>query len=255
MLYTCVGRRSVKPYYMEGTEIGIYSVEELSYYIKENIMMLDTSFMDDKLCLFIESELGLSKLAADLLGVINRGGSLMDFLAIFFTDTGLGNEEDIASMKRSLASRANMSQTEKYRLKGDFLVKGGKYSAAINEYNMAASKTDENKKPKEAARISHNKGVAFAGMFCFDEARECFEHAFRLNPTSTASVEQMKAAEMMSRGKTGHSQEECSDAVGRSYRNYLKKKEEGKVSETREIMKEIIMELKGSYRKSYYSNM
>ena len=255
MLYTCVGRRSTKPFYMEGTEIGIYSAEELAYYIKENIMMLDSSFMDEGLCLFLESELGLGKIAGELIGVINRGGSLMDFLEVFFVLTGLGSENEIESMRRSVASRANMSPAEKYRLKGDFLVKGGKYSAAINEYNMAAAKTDENKKPKEAARILHNKAVAFTGMFCFEEATECFEHAFRLNPTASGTVDQMKAAEMMSKGKTGRSEEECDDAVGHKYRQYLRKKEEGDVSGARDIMRDILMELKSSYRKSYYSGM
>ncbi|MCR4745380.1 MAG: tetratricopeptide repeat protein [Lachnospiraceae bacterium] len=255
MLYTCVGRRSLKPYYMDGTEIGIYSAEELAYYIKENILMLDSSFMDENLCSYIESELGLGQIATELYGVINRGGSLMDFLETFFKLTGLGNENEIESMRRSLASRANMSQTEKYRLKGDFLVKGGKFSAAINEYNMALSKTDEIKKPKEAARILNNKGVAFAGMFCFDEAEDCFEHAFRLNPTASVTVEQMKAAEMMNRGKTGCSSDDCDDDIGRKFRLYLKKKENGEVSEADALIREILMDLKNNYRKSYYSGM
>ncbi len=255
MLYTCVGRRSMKPFYMEGTEIGIYSAEELAYYIKENIMMLDSSFMDEGLCAFIESELGLGRIAGELIGVINRGGSLMDFLETFFVLTGLGSENEIISMRHSVASRAKMSPTEKYRLKGDFLVKGGKYSAAINEYNMAAAKTDENKKPKEAARISHNRGVAFSGMFCFEEARECFEHAFRLNPTASSTVEQMKAAEKMMKGKTGHAAEESDSALAHKYRQYLKKKEAGDISGARDLMREVLMELKSSYRKSHYSNM
>ena len=165
MVYLCIGRRSATPYYIEGSGIGIYSFEELAYYIRENLLMLDTTIMDDRLCNFMDRELGLTDLADKLSHIINSGGSLTDFVEAFFFYTHFASVAEIENMKRQLASRGTLSKSEKYRMKGDFLVKGGRYSEAVNEYNMALDEIDLSQKPNEAARIFHNKGVAYAELF------------------------------------------------------------------------------------------
>ncbi len=253
MVYLCIGRRSAAPYYIEGSGIGIYSFEELAYYIRENLMMLDTTIMDDKLCKYMDTELGLSSLADKLSHIINSGGSLTDFVEAFFFYTHYASQAEIENMKRQLASRGSLSKSEKYRLKGDFLIKGGKYAAAIGEYNMAYASVDEEQKPKEAARILHNKGVAYARMFYYADAKECFKKAYELNPTSQSSKEQYEEAARIMDGDIEPAAENTDNAVFRKYIKYAKRREDDSPSAKKEALDDLIDELENSYRKSFSS--
>ena len=253
MVYLCIGRRSATPYYIEGSGIGIYSFEELAYYIRENLLMLDTTIMDDRLCNFMDRELGLTDLADKLSHIINSGGSLTDFVEAFFFYTHFASVAEIENMKRQLASRGTLSKSEKYRMKGDFLIKGGKYTAAVNEYNMAYDCVDEEQRPKEAARILHNKGVAFARMFYFSDAAECFKRAYELNPTSQSSKEQYDSAVQIMNGYIEGVQDNLEGTAYRKYYKYKKRRENEDIASCRESLDELIEELENSYRKSFSS--
>ena len=59
----CVHETVKTPYYVEATGIHLYSIEELAYYLYENIYLIDEGMMDDRLYFWIDTALGLSKLA------------------------------------------------------------------------------------------------------------------------------------------------------------------------------------------------
>ncbi|MCR5527234.1 MAG: tetratricopeptide repeat protein [Lachnospiraceae bacterium] len=250
MVYLCVGRRASIPYYIDTAGIGLYSAEELAYYVKENIMMLDASILDESLCKFIEKELMLPELADTLRECVMSGGSLTDFVEALMSETNLAGKEEIENMKRQLAARGTLSKSEKHRMKGDFLVKGGRYSEAVNEYNMALEEIDQTQKPNEAARIYHNKGVAYADLFYFAEAAECFRLAFELNPTSQSSKEAFSDARSLAEGNIPESAASGDSVMERRYRRYLRKVEDGDVEGSQVILTELLNDMENSYRKS-----
>lgn len=250
MIYLCVGRRASIPYYIDTAGIGLYSAEELAYYIKENIMMLDASILDESLCKFIEKELALPELAGALRECVMSGGSITDFVETLMSKTNLASKDEIDNMKRQLAARGSLSKSEKHRMKGDFLVKGGRYSEAVNEYNMALDEIDLSQKPNEAARIFHNKGVAYAELFYFSEASECFRQAFELNPTSQSSKEAYFDARALASGKVPESVALGDNVMERRYRRYLRKVEDGDIEGSQVILTELLNDMENAYRRS-----
>ena len=65
-LLLCNGPIAAMPFYLEGVSINIYSIEELDYYIINNVYLLDKSFMNQELCAWIENQANLKKLAEHL---------------------------------------------------------------------------------------------------------------------------------------------------------------------------------------------
>ena len=62
----CQVKKAEKPFYIENISTNIYSIEELCYYLYNNLYLVDSSLISSKLCAWLEEELELPKLAAKL---------------------------------------------------------------------------------------------------------------------------------------------------------------------------------------------
>lgn len=60
----CQVKKAEKPFYIENISTNIYSIEELCYYLYNNLYLVDSSLISSKLCTWLEEELELPKLAA-----------------------------------------------------------------------------------------------------------------------------------------------------------------------------------------------
>ena len=60
-LILCNQNMAAFPYYVEEAAIGVYSLEELSYYICHNVYLLRSDFMNEDLCNWLERELKLKR--------------------------------------------------------------------------------------------------------------------------------------------------------------------------------------------------
>ena len=57
-LLLCHEPMAAEPYLIEESGMHLYSLEELSFYIANNVYLLDGSFMKEELCLWIEIQTG-----------------------------------------------------------------------------------------------------------------------------------------------------------------------------------------------------
>ncbi len=188
MVYKCVGQRTSVPYLIKDAGIGIYSVEELCYYIRENIFMLDRDFFTMELLNFIRDELSLSELSEKLFHVVQYNGTFSDLVETLFAGVSFVSNSELGTINRALSVSDRLSAHEKQRIRGDFLMKCGRSALAAIAYMDALDCMDEEKTPKEAARIHHNIGVAWSVQFLFDGAAEHFEKAYQLNPENRENL-------------------------------------------------------------------
>ena len=181
----CVGNYSTTPYMIMGLDVQVYCAEELCYYLKENVFLLDTTLMGDGLLRWLEQECGLAELAGLLHPIIHKQGSFSQFVGTILRYVGLYEEPVIAEVCRVLKRSAGLSGIEKRKEQVDYLVEKKKYPAAIRGYNTLLDywqDSAEAEKPGNDVRaaICHNKGVALAGMMLYEKAAECFLEAYRL---------------------------------------------------------------------------
>lgn len=191
MLYSCVGNYAKNPYYLDELGAYIYSIEELCYYLKENITGLESTLMTYKLCQFIGRELGLDKLAWELNDIINRGQSLAKFVTCILFAAGYCSKDELAEIEKLLHENASMSPGMRRKLRGDYFVSQGRYVKAVREYKMAL--VEEGVQEAVQSLIYHNMGCAFARMFFFNEAADYFKKSYEIDG-NTESYEQYLAA-------------------------------------------------------------
>ena len=61
----CQVKKAEKPFYIKNISTNIYSIEELCYYLYNNLYLVDRSLISNKLCTWLDEELKLPKLAAE----------------------------------------------------------------------------------------------------------------------------------------------------------------------------------------------
>lgn len=181
-LLLCNGPIAAMPFYLEGVSINIYSIEELDYYIINNVYLLDKSFMNQELCAWIENQANLKKLAEHLKMIISTNGRLSAFVTEILEYSGYCSATQISSVHDILRELEGKSSFECAKLRADSLMEAGKYQNSIIEYRKLLS--SEEAKTADTAlcgNVYNNMACAYARLFLFETAAVFFRKAYQYN--------------------------------------------------------------------------
>ncbi len=179
-LILCNQNMAAFPYYVEEAAIGVYSLEELSYYICHNVYLLRSDFMNEDLCNWLERELKLKDAADALREIVRKGGTLSEFVTCLLSQSGYCDRMQIAQIAQQIAELEHKSEYECSKIRADRYVTNGRYAAAIAAYRtLLANQAAEN--PILVGNVWHNMGKAYTGLFRFREAADCYRKAYGLN--------------------------------------------------------------------------
>ena len=68
----CTVKTAEHPFYIESVGVSIYSIEELCFFLKENLYLIDKSIMNSSLCDWVRDELGLKTLSRKMSEAMER---------------------------------------------------------------------------------------------------------------------------------------------------------------------------------------
>ncbi len=181
-LIYCQNPLSATPYYIEEASLNVYSLEELSYYMLNNVYLLSTKLMNSELCNWIGRELKCPKLANELLGLVQSNAPLHIFVGHILSANGYASTKEIKDTLAIISTFENKSEAERKKLRADRLMAKEKLVDAIYEYETLLSDDIAKTMPKVVeGDVYHNLGCAFAKLFFFDEAMKCFDEAYKKN--------------------------------------------------------------------------
>ena len=78
-LILCHNKKASQPYKITRIHRKIYTIEELCYYLCNNLYLIDYTIMNEKICEWLYSELDMRELAGELLDLIQKKGSCSAF--------------------------------------------------------------------------------------------------------------------------------------------------------------------------------
>ena len=176
----CQTKLAARPYYIESIRTNIYSIEELCFYLYENICLIDHTIVNEVLCDWIRDELGLKKLYRQLYEQLEKQEGISYFLLPIFREAGYLNTQQMRELQEKISRLEVQPEDARQKLKADYLVKCGMYSNAMHEYYQILERRGPgNLGAQFYAEIWNNLGCAFAGMFLFKEASECYFRAWK----------------------------------------------------------------------------
>lgn len=191
MLILCSFKAAAKPYYLESAKQNIYSIEELCYFLQDNIYLLDENIMTIEFCDWLETEVEAEELAAKLRRLMEDQQGFRAFCMQIIMDSGYFSKNEMQFLGMKLQKMDHQSNYENRKIKADQLMERKKYLAAISEYrNLLLNATNSPSDIRVSGDIWHNMGTAYAKLFCFERAVSCYEKAYELSHR----VDSLKAA-------------------------------------------------------------
>lgn len=195
-LILCIGSYAKTPYWVDRSELNLYSIEELCFYIRENVVLIDKEFMNIRLAEWVEQECKLPELGQDLLSCMREKASLTIFINRILKTVPYCTEEEMKEINKQLIENEDMNNWEKRKNRIDFYLKNGKYAVALREYEILRKELG-NEDMKLAARISYNIGTIYAHLHIFGMAAENYLRAYKEEESEENFFAYLAAKRMM----------------------------------------------------------
>ncbi len=180
----CQVRVAEKPYYIENIGKHIYSIEELCFYLYRNIYLIDETIVNEVLCDWIRDELGLRRLYSQMYEHLEKKDGIASFITPIFREIGYLPADKLREYQENLSRLDVQPGDTRQKLKGDYLVRCGMYSNAISEYyHVLERQNPGNLGARFYSEIWNNLGCAYARLFQFSDAADCFRKAWKMSGT------------------------------------------------------------------------
>lgn len=176
-LIRCTGSYATTPYYYKTAELNIWSIEQLCYYFIENSCWLDSSIIQSELVDWIGIECKLPDMAKELRKTLHKKGALEYFVRIILDNVDYVEQDQVGEVLTAIRCQSGMDEFAVEKQRADFFLKKGQTRKAIGIYRELIRCSEENGKAVKSS-IVHNLGVAYATLFEFAKASECFLDAF-----------------------------------------------------------------------------
>lgn len=185
-LWICREQTAQKPFRLETAGAEIRTIEELCFYLYQNIEHLDEEVMDEPLFSWLSEELQLTKLAAMLRQEQGHGRDVLWCTWLLLKEIGMYSDNELEEIRTICFAMENKDEYECRKLKADRLLRNKKYHRSICEYQELLEMEEQERYPRLAGDILHNLGVAHARLFLFPEAAEYFLKAYKRTQHSSS---------------------------------------------------------------------
>jgi len=178
-LILCYKKHAEHPYEITRIRRRIYTMEELCYYLCNNLYLVDYTIMNDKLCQWVDKELGLEKLAEQLKELLANNDSIEKFVLCILEDSKIYTDSELIHITNVLEKLKNLKDVERQKFKGDNLLESGELEPAILVYqSILREEKDETVDRKFYGRIYGCLGAAYGRAMLYEEAAKMYEAAY-----------------------------------------------------------------------------
>lgn len=243
-MWVCEGRLADKPLIINAG-VGLYSFEELCYYLYHNADSVEESFYNEALCQWLSEQLGMDKLAEQVRDGIEKGKSGGFCMERILETGGFYSRKEISQAVSIVQSMESTSPAQRAKLRGDRFLKSGKYRKAWIEYQKAL---EEEADMFFQGRVWHNLGTLYARQFLFEAAGECYKRAYEVGQQSKSSEAYLLALTCKEERKPG--QEGGQGSLAGEIRKIQEIKASGDRMGYEGMVDDLLQQLRTEYRKS-----
>ena len=209
----CKYRRAKTPYFLEQAGLNMYSLEELAWFLYHNICLAEPQMFDDRLCRWLEEEIGSSELARRIRNGKESGTNFQNLVISVVGAVDLFTNQELAELGEQLKSLGTMQEQERLKLRADGLLNSRNEWAAAEEYRRILRKHQNTRLGVEFyAAVWNNLGICYVRQFLFERAVECFETSMQFAPHEDTRkyrelAEQLAAGKRPGNGKKARTSE------------------------------------------------
>ncbi len=180
-LILCYKKKAKQPYEITRIHRKIYTIEELCYYLCNNLYLIDYTIMNEQLCDWLEEELALAELAQNLRQLLKQHGSVEKFVVTILAYVSIYTTSELRQIQNVLEKLKSQKEIERKKYKADNLLESGAVKPAILIYqSIVHGIHDDSVDGKFYGKVYGCLGAAYGRMFLYEEAARMYEAAFQI---------------------------------------------------------------------------
>lgn len=178
----CSGMRARQPYRIKTSDSCLYTIEELCYYLYNNIHVITDDFFSEELFGFIQSELKMTELADKLRNFMKQQASVKDIVVAILCSTDYYSEQEIKDLIRAMIRLEGLPIIKRMRMKADQCAEYKKYNLAAKQYEAILSHKDATVfSSEEYGNLLHNYATVLMHLSAIKDASVKFMEAYQQN--------------------------------------------------------------------------
>ncbi|MBO6107988.1 MAG: hypothetical protein J6P16_01130 [Eubacterium sp.] len=208
MFIKCAGSLAATPYTMPYTGAKVYSIEELCFYIANNIYTITEDFFNKSLVLWLREEVKLKDLSDKLDTMITNQNRLKDLVVTILCGCDYYREDEIRKLARVIDEISNLPLHEKRKIRADNYMRAGLYARSVIAYRkLLGGAYAVNFTPEAYGNILHNLGIAHFYTSSFSDAERDFKEAYSRNHRQESLIHYLYL--LLIRGRVEEFEKEC----------------------------------------------
>ncbi len=180
-LILCHKKRAKQPYVISRVHMKIYTIEELCYYICNNLYLIDYTIINHQLCDWIGRELEMEELSEHLKAELRKNCSMEQFILTILRESTIYAQSDINRIQNILERLQNQKDVERAKHKADSLMQSREYESAVLVYQaIVGGERDDSVDKKFYGKVYASLGAAYGRLFLYEEASKMYEAAYEI---------------------------------------------------------------------------
>ena len=176
----CGRGQAETPYYIESMGVRLYSMEELAYFLYQNIYLVDKRMLGEHLWDWIRTEIGNPELSERLKKGAEAGSSLQNMVLTILRNVDYYTQEELNQLSSKMKILNTYQEQERLKLRADEHFINGSYQAAIYEYEKILDIRQSDRLGVEFyAHVWNNLGVCCCRLFLFGRASRAFRTSYQ----------------------------------------------------------------------------
>lgn len=181
-LILCAGSIAEHPYCFRMTRTNVYSIEEVCYYIRNNIYMMQEEVFDWDFVVWLRDELKMEETAVKLEKMRKNQDNLKDIVVTLCCSCDYFDEGQINELITIMDETTNLPPRGRQKIKADSYFRSGSLEKARKEYERILRSDDMLQAGiEEYGEILHCLGVVCCQLGEFRQAAKAFEKAYDQN--------------------------------------------------------------------------
>lgn len=245
-LMLCGAGIASMPYYIENAALNIYSIEELSYYMLDNLYVINKDFFGEELITWMEHEFNEKKLAEKLRSIKGGNNATYQLVMTVLIASGYCSKAKLLEADEILKELQNKSEVWCRKLCADRYQEAGQYAKSIVEYqNILKATSLEKEEASFVGDIWHNLGCAYAKLFLYEEAMDCFSKAYEKNKREDSKEKMALVYRMM------NAEEPMNGYEGAQFKRIFSQAREAHAARDNEKYKNLLIKMTDDWKKEY----
>lgn len=181
-LILCVGKKAEKAFIFPESQIELYTIEEVCYYVFNYIDTMEKEDFDESLVEWLRKQAELEETANKIERLVRNKNSLKDIVVTLLCACDYYKEEEVRSLIRVIDQLEGMSFYDKCRQKCNRFLRNAKYKEAERFlYDVLKTELEKKLSREEYGNLLHNLAVVHVHTASYSEAAKELKEAFERN--------------------------------------------------------------------------